>query len=68
MLLDLLGARHPAIHSHFPRTHHWFLRLVAIGGTQGWGQRGGDRVGMGMGTRGWDGDKGVGSGQGGGMG
>ncbi|XP_068280956.1 glutaminyl-peptide cyclotransferase-like protein isoform X8 [Nyctibius grandis] len=31
VLLDLLGARHPAIHSHFPRTHHWFLRLVAIG-------------------------------------
>ncbi|XP_068280951.1 glutaminyl-peptide cyclotransferase-like protein isoform X3 [Nyctibius grandis] len=30
VLLDLLGARHPAIHSHFPRTHHWFLRLVAI--------------------------------------
>ncbi|XP_052633204.1 glutaminyl-peptide cyclotransferase-like protein isoform X3 [Harpia harpyja] len=31
VLLDLLGTRHPAIHSHFPRTHHWFLRLVAIG-------------------------------------
>ncbi|XP_040434152.1 LOW QUALITY PROTEIN: glutaminyl-peptide cyclotransferase-like protein [Falco naumanni] len=30
VLLDLLGARHPAIHSHFTRTHHWFLRLVAI--------------------------------------
>ncbi|KAM6032853.1 LOW QUALITY PROTEIN: glutaminyl-peptide cyclotransferase-like protein [Theristicus caerulescens] len=30
VLLDLLGARHPAIHSHFSRTHHWFLRLVAI--------------------------------------
>ncbi|XP_063177939.1 LOW QUALITY PROTEIN: glutaminyl-peptide cyclotransferase-like protein [Chroicocephalus ridibundus] len=30
VLLDLLGAPHPAIHSHFPRTHHWFLRLVAI--------------------------------------
>ncbi|NXY90576.1 QPCTL protein, partial [Alcedo cyanopectus] len=30
VLLDLLGARHPAIHSHFPDTHHWFLRLVAI--------------------------------------
>ncbi|KFP32838.1 Glutaminyl-peptide cyclotransferase-like, partial [Colius striatus] len=29
VLLDLLGARHPAIHSHFPR--HWFLRLGAIG-------------------------------------
>ncbi|XP_074990607.1 glutaminyl-peptide cyclotransferase-like protein isoform X5 [Calonectris borealis] len=31
VLLDLLGAPHPAIHSHFTRTHHWFLRLVAIG-------------------------------------
>ncbi|XP_021238570.1 glutaminyl-peptide cyclotransferase-like protein, partial [Numida meleagris] len=30
VLLDLLGARNPAIHSHFPQTHHWFLRLVAI--------------------------------------
>ncbi|KAM6395755.1 LOW QUALITY PROTEIN: glutaminyl-peptide cyclotransferase-like protein [Rhynochetos jubatus] len=30
VLLDLLGAPHPAIHSHFPRTHHWFLRLVGI--------------------------------------
>ncbi|NWZ28353.1 QPCTL protein, partial [Asarcornis scutulata] len=30
VLLDLLGTQHPAIHSHFPRTHHWFLRLVAI--------------------------------------
>ncbi|NXK01501.1 QPCTL protein, partial [Corythaixoides concolor] len=30
VLLDLLGAPHPTIHSHFPRTHHWFLRLVAI--------------------------------------
>ncbi|NXX76016.1 QPCTL protein, partial [Urocolius indicus] len=30
VLLDLLGAPHPAIHSHFPHTHHWFLRLVAI--------------------------------------
>lgn len=31
VLLDLLGAQNPAIHSHFPQTHHWFLRLVAIG-------------------------------------
>ncbi|XP_009471934.1 PREDICTED: glutaminyl-peptide cyclotransferase-like protein [Nipponia nippon] len=30
VLLDLLGARHPATPSHFSRTHHWFLRLVAI--------------------------------------
>ncbi|XP_030330998.1 glutaminyl-peptide cyclotransferase-like protein [Strigops habroptila] len=30
VLLDLLGARDPAIHSHFPSTHHWFLRLVHI--------------------------------------
>ncbi|NXJ86839.1 QPCTL protein, partial [Trogon melanurus] len=30
VLLDLLGAPHPAIHSHFASTHHWFLRLVAI--------------------------------------
>ncbi|OXB53360.1 hypothetical protein ASZ78_012813 [Callipepla squamata] len=30
VLLDLLGARSPAIHSHFPQTHHWFLRLVSI--------------------------------------
>ncbi|XP_003214183.2 glutaminyl-peptide cyclotransferase-like protein [Meleagris gallopavo] len=30
VLLDLLGAQNPAIHSHFPQTHHWFLRLVAI--------------------------------------
>ncbi|KAM9514653.1 glutaminyl-peptide cyclotransferase-like protein [Guaruba guarouba] len=30
VLLDLLGARAPAIHSHFPGTHHWFLRLVHI--------------------------------------
>ncbi|NWI06693.1 QPCTL protein, partial [Tichodroma muraria] len=30
VLLDLLGGPSPAIHSHFPRTHHWFLRLVAI--------------------------------------
>ncbi|NXN94206.1 QPCTL protein, partial [Rhinopomastus cyanomelas] len=30
VLLDLLGAPRPAIHSHFPQTHHWFLRLVAI--------------------------------------
>ncbi|KFQ79391.1 Glutaminyl-peptide cyclotransferase-like, partial [Phaethon lepturus] len=42
VLLDLLGAHHPAIHSHFPRTHHWFLRLVAIGGTWGQGRRGWD--------------------------
>ncbi|XP_033928042.1 glutaminyl-peptide cyclotransferase-like protein isoform X2 [Melopsittacus undulatus] len=31
VLLDLLGARDPAIHSHFPSTHPWFLRLVRIG-------------------------------------
>ncbi|XP_071656991.1 glutaminyl-peptide cyclotransferase-like protein isoform X2 [Patagioenas fasciata] len=30
VLLDLLGAPSPAIHSHFPQSHHWFLRLVAI--------------------------------------
>ncbi|KAM4752070.1 glutaminyl-peptide cyclotransferase-like protein [Cyanocitta cristata] len=30
VLLDLLGGPSPAIHSHFPHTHHWFLRLVAI--------------------------------------
>ncbi|KAI1229596.1 hypothetical protein IHE44_0011787, partial [Lamprotornis superbus] len=30
VLLDLLGGPGPAIHSHFPRTHHWFLRLVTI--------------------------------------
>ncbi|NWQ84741.1 QPCTL protein, partial [Columbina picui] len=31
VLLDLLGAPGPAIHSHFPQTQRWFLRLVAIG-------------------------------------
>ncbi|XP_058684314.1 glutaminyl-peptide cyclotransferase-like protein isoform X2 [Poecile atricapillus] len=31
VLLDLLGGPSPAIHSHFSRTHHWFLRLVTIG-------------------------------------
>ncbi|KFO69815.1 Glutaminyl-peptide cyclotransferase-like, partial [Cuculus canorus] len=30
VLMDLLGARLPAIHSHFSRTHRWFLRFVAI--------------------------------------
>ncbi|KAM6288973.1 glutaminyl-peptide cyclotransferase-like protein [Aegotheles albertisi] len=30
VLLDLLGAPEPSIHSHFPSTHQWFLRLVAI--------------------------------------
>ncbi|NXN89370.1 QPCTL protein, partial [Bombycilla garrulus] len=30
VLLDLLGGPAPAIHSHFPRTHRWFLRLAAI--------------------------------------
>ncbi|XP_068034143.1 glutaminyl-peptide cyclotransferase-like protein [Anomalospiza imberbis] len=30
VLLDLLGGPSPAIHSHFPRSHHWFLRLVSI--------------------------------------
>ncbi|NXH13936.1 QPCTL protein, partial [Bucco capensis] len=30
VLLDLLGAPEPVIHSHFPNTQHWFLRLVAI--------------------------------------
>ncbi|XP_077645242.1 glutaminyl-peptide cyclotransferase-like protein [Lonchura striata] len=30
VLLDLLGAPGPAIHSHFPQSHPWFLRLAAI--------------------------------------
>ncbi|XP_025891929.1 glutaminyl-peptide cyclotransferase-like protein, partial [Nothoprocta perdicaria] len=30
VLLDLLGAPGPSIHSHFPQTHRWFLQLVAI--------------------------------------
>ncbi|XP_064557624.1 glutaminyl-peptide cyclotransferase-like protein isoform X2 [Zonotrichia leucophrys gambelii] len=30
VLLDLLGAPGPAIHSHFPQSHHWFLRLHGI--------------------------------------
>ncbi|XP_032942537.1 glutaminyl-peptide cyclotransferase-like protein [Catharus ustulatus] len=30
VLLDLLGAPGPAIHSHFPQTQRWFLRLHAI--------------------------------------
>ncbi|NXO45770.1 QPCTL protein, partial [Locustella ochotensis] len=30
VLLDLLGGPSPAIHSHFPRSHHWFLRLATI--------------------------------------
>ncbi|NXG40300.1 QPCTL protein, partial [Dromaius novaehollandiae] len=30
VLLDLLGAPEPRIHSHFARTHAWFLQLVAI--------------------------------------
>ncbi|NWT63489.1 QPCTL protein, partial [Erythrocercus mccallii] len=30
VLLDLLGGPSPAIHSHFPQSHHWFLRLVSI--------------------------------------
>uniref|UniRef100_A0A8C5II81 glutaminyl-peptide cyclotransferase n=1 Tax=Junco hyemalis TaxID=40217 RepID=A0A8C5II81_JUNHY len=30
VLLDLLGAPGPAIHSHFPQSHHWFLRLHDI--------------------------------------
>ncbi|XP_053908895.1 glutaminyl-peptide cyclotransferase-like protein isoform X2 [Cuculus canorus] len=38
VLMDLLGARLPAIHSHFSRTHRWFLRFVAIGGTWGRGK------------------------------
>ncbi|XP_041317801.1 glutaminyl-peptide cyclotransferase-like, partial [Pyrgilauda ruficollis] len=35
VLLDLLGAPSPAIHSHFPQSHRWFLRLAAIGATPG---------------------------------
>ncbi|XP_066064697.1 glutaminyl-peptide cyclotransferase-like protein isoform X2 [Chamaea fasciata] len=31
VLLDLLGGPGPAIHSHFPQSHRWFLRLAAIG-------------------------------------
>ncbi|NWH87734.1 QPCTL protein, partial [Aegithalos caudatus] len=42
VLLDLLGGPSPAIHSHFPQSHHWFLRLVSIGATLG---QGGDRAG-----------------------
>ncbi|XP_071276975.1 glutaminyl-peptide cyclotransferase-like protein isoform X3 [Agelaius tricolor] len=30
VLLDLLGAPSPAIHSHFPQSHRWFLRLHGI--------------------------------------
>ncbi|TRZ06639.1 hypothetical protein HGM15179_020468 [Zosterops borbonicus] len=30
VLLDLLGGPAPAIHSHFTRSHRWFLRLAAI--------------------------------------
>nr|XP_041568504.1 glutaminyl-peptide cyclotransferase-like protein [Taeniopygia guttata] len=30
VLLDLLGAARPAIHSHFPESHRWFLRLATI--------------------------------------
>ncbi|NWT89367.1 QPCTL protein, partial [Lanius ludovicianus] len=46
VLLDLLGGPSPAIHSHFPRTHHWFLRLVTIGEDTG------TRLGTRLGTRG----------------
>ncbi|XP_059728425.1 LOW QUALITY PROTEIN: glutaminyl-peptide cyclotransferase-like protein [Haemorhous mexicanus] len=30
VLLDLLGGPAPAIHSHFPQSHRWFLRLRGI--------------------------------------